>query len=157
VKEDAVELFHDPPEVFRVTLAPERARLLARPVWAAPLSQPGRYLSLLDEKGEEIVMLRELEELGKESRAALELELHRRYLTALVERIYAVDPEHGATYFAVRTNRGDREFVMQQLHDNALWFTPTHLLLIDVDGNRFEVPDTRKLDEKSRTMLRAVV
>jgi hypothetical protein len=152
-----VQLFHDPPEVFRVTLSPERARLLARPTWAAPLSLPGQYLSLLDEKGDEIVMLKDLETLDQDSRAALELELRRRYLTAIIERINAIDPEHGATYFSVRTDRGDRDFVMQHLQDNALWFTPTHLLLIDVDGNRFEVPDLRQLDDKSRTLLRAVV
>ena len=78
-------------------------------------------------------------------------------LTATIEAIYAVDPEHGATYFSVRTDRGDREFVMQQLHDNVLWFTPTHLLLIDVDGNRFEIPDTGKLDAKGLSQLRAAL
>ena len=117
----------------------------------------GEYLSLVDEKGDEVHMLKGLESLDRDSRAALELELRRRYLTATIEEIYSVDPEHGATYFSVRTDRGDQEFVMQHLQDNALWFTPTHLLLIDVDGNRFEIPDTRKLDAKGLGLLRAAV
>jgi hypothetical protein len=151
-----VRLFHDPPETFRITLGPDRERLLAKPVWAAPLSHPGRFLSLLDEKGEELVMLKDPGALDESSRVALDLELHRRYLTAIVHKINSIDPEHGATYFTVTTDRGEREFVMQHLHDNALWFTPTHVLLIDVDGNRFEIPDTRKLDAHSQTLLRAI-
>jgi hypothetical protein len=152
-----LHLFHDPPEVFRVTLGPERERVLARPVWAAPLSHPGRYLSLVDEKGEELAMVKDPETLDEASQAALERELYRRYLTATVDRFLIVEPKHGATYFSVSTDRGERDFVMQHLHDNALWFSPTHVLLIDVDGNRFEIPDTQKLDHRSMTLLRSVI
>jgi hypothetical protein len=151
-----LRLFHDPPEVFRVTLGTGQERLAVKPVWAAPLSRPGRYLSLVNAKGEELAMIDDPGTLDKTSRAALHLELHRRYLTAIVERIDRIDPEHGTTYFAVQTDRGPRDFVMQHIHDNALWFSPTHVLLIDVDGNRFEIPATGKLDPRSINLLRSI-
>ncbi len=152
-----LKLFHDPPEMFRATLTDARQRILVKPVWAAPLSHPDKYLALLDEKGEEVIMIADPATLDADSRAALDLELGRRYLTATIERVLTIDPEHGATYFSVQTARGPRDFVMQHLQDNALWFTPTHILLIDVDGNRYEIPDTRKLDPASLKMLRAAL
>ena len=147
-----IKLFHHG-HYFGVGTA-ERTCLSAKPVWAAPLSYPGRYLSLLDEAGEEIAMVDDPKTLSAESRTALEEELHRRYLTATIARIRQIDPQHGATYFTVETDRGDRTFVVQQLHDNAVWFSQTRLLLVDVDGNRFEIADVNRLDDASRALIR---
>jgi hypothetical protein len=118
------------------------------------LSQPGRYLALLDSSGEPLTMVEDPAALAPESRTALEEELRRRYLTAFVSRILEVDPQHGATYFTVETDRGERKFVVQQLQDNAVWFGTTRLLLVDVDGNRFEVPDVNNLDMASQALIR---
>jgi hypothetical protein len=57
----------------------------------------------------------------------------------------------------VETERGTREFVTQSLQENAQWLSDRHLLLIDVDGNRFELTDTPRLDEQSRKLLFTVV
>ena len=80
--------------------------------------------------------------LPPESLAAAKEELRRRYLTATVRAITHAKQEFGATYWSVQTDRGDRDFVTQNLQENAVWLSPTHLLLLDVDGNRFEVTDT---------------
>ena len=69
-KDDAVKLFHHG-QYFRVSTS-ERTCLSAKPVWAAPLSRPGKYLALLDEAGEQIVMVEDPESLPAESQAALE-------------------------------------------------------------------------------------
>ena len=136
----------------------DRSYVTVRPAWAAPLSRPGTFLALLDGKGEEIVMLEEPEkELDGGSWQAVQEELRRRYLTATVEAIRGAKEEFGVTYWSVETDRGQRDFVMTSLHENALWFSGTHLLLIDVDGNRFEILETEKLDARSRGFLELIL
>jgi hypothetical protein len=153
---EQLHLFHEPKDRLRLT-ATDRSFVTVKPVWSAPLSHPQQYLSLLNGKGEEIVLIPSLDSLARESRTAVEMELAKRYLTAQVQRILEAKTEFGATYWTVETERGTREFVTQSLQENAQWLSAQHLLLIDVDGNRFELPDIHALDDKSRQMLFAVV
>jgi len=160
-----LKLFYQPAERLRMAVTGregqdggDRSYVTVRPAWAAPLSRPGKFLALLDEKGEEIVMLEEPErELDEPSWQAVQEELRRRYLTATVEAIRGAKEEFGVTYWSVETDRGARDFVMTSLHENALWFSGTHLLLIDVDGNRFEILETQKLDARSRGFLELIL
>lgn len=41
----------------------------------------------------------------------------------------------------------------QNLQENAVWLSDAHLLLLDVDGNRFEIPDVAQMDEASRRFI----
>jgi hypothetical protein len=151
-----LKLFYQPPERLRLT-TPDRSYLSITPVWAAPLSRPGRHLALVDEKGEEVVMLEGPQALAPESRAAVTEELRRRYLTAIVTRIVEARNEFGAQYWTFDTDRGVREAVTQNLQDNAIFFSETRILLLDVDANRFEFPDVRQLDPRSRKMLATIL
>jgi hypothetical protein len=152
-----IKIFYAPKERLRLTVGDEKSYLTVKPAWAAPLSYPNRYLSLLDEQGEEIVLLPDLSALPPESRTAVERELRQRYLTATVTAVTHAKQEYGATYWSVETDRGPREFVTQNLQENALWFSDTHLLLVDVDGNRFEIPDVAALDARSRAYVQAIL
>ena len=130
---------------------------MVKPVWAAPLSRTNQYLCLMDAKGNEIVMLKDPSSLPPDSWEAVQQELRRRYMTAQVRAITEARVEYGATYWSVDTNRGAREFVTQSLQENAQWLSAAHLLLIDVDGNRFEIPDVTKLDLRSRHFITAIL
>ena len=88
---------------------------------------------------------------------AAQQELRRRYLTAHVTEILNARVEYGATYWNADTDRGQREFVTQSLQENAQWLSATHLLLIDVDGNRFEIPDVSALDPRSQNFISEIL
>ncbi len=152
-----LKLFHSPKDRLRLTVGDEKSYHTVKPAWAAPLSRPRKFLVLLDGKGEEIVTLPDAECLPAESRAAVEYELRQRYLTSTVSAILHAKQEFGATYWSVTTERGERDFVTQSLQENALWFSDDHLLLIDVDGNRFEITSVSALDERSRAYIRAIL
>ena len=92
-----------------------------------------------------------------ESQIIAEEELRRRYLTARVEAITNVKTEFGATYWNVVTDKGERDFVVQSLSESCIWLSETHILLIDVDGNRFEIPDRTVLDAQSEERLASVL
>ena len=142
---------------LRVTIEGDRSHVAVKPVWAAPLSHPGRYLALLNEKNEEVVLIDDPAKLHPDCFAALRESLHRRYLTATVTRVDNANVVFGATYWHVQTDRGPRDFVTQNLQENAQWLSPTHLLLIDVDGNRFEILDVEALDPRSVGIVRTIL
>jgi hypothetical protein len=152
-----LKLFYQPKERLRLTVGNDRSYLTVKPVWAAPISRPERYLALLDGKGEEIVMIADPGALTRESRAAVERELRQRNLTATVTAVTHAKQEFGATYWSVETDRGARDFVTQNLQENALWFSETQLLLLDVDGNRFDIPDISTLDARSRAYIHSIL
>ena len=152
-----LKLFYEPKDRLRLTIGNDRSYHTVKPAWAAPLSRPNQYLALLDGKGSAIVTLPDPEVLPPESLAAAKEELRRRYLTATVRAVTHAKQEFGATYWSVQTDRGDRDFVTQNLQENAIWLSPTHLLLLDVDGNRFEITDTEALDPASRHSVATIL
>ncbi|MBV9865522.1 MAG: DUF1854 domain-containing protein [Abitibacteriaceae bacterium] len=152
-----IKIFYQPEARLRLTVKDDRSYLTVKPAWAAPLSRPDTYLTLLDSKGEEITMLPDPNVLAPESLAAVRQELHHRYLTAIVYKILSAKQEFGATYWHVATSRGDREFITQNLQENALWLSDDHLLLLDVDGNRFEIPVVSELDPRSRNIIHDIL
>jgi hypothetical protein len=153
----SLHIFFHPADRLRVTIAGDRSYPTVKPVWASPIKFPGQYLALLDAKDNEIVTVKDPKTLSPESWAAVETELKRRYLTSTVLSIERAKVEFGATYWHVTTNRGEKDFVTQSLQENAQWMGESHLLLIDVDGNRFEIPDIDALDARSRQILDSVV
>ncbi len=153
-----VRVYHDSlHERLRLTVADDRSYITVKPVWSAPLTRPKQYLALLDGKGNEIIMLKDPAVLDRDSWGAVQLELRSRYLTATVQRIVSARQEFGASYWTVETDRGNREFVTQNLQENAQWLSDTHLLLVDVDGNRFEITNTDLLDDHSHKRLYNIV
>jgi len=152
-----LRLFCEPEDRLRLTVGDDRSYPTVRAVWASPMSRPGRFLSLLDGKGDEIALVEDPEALPRESLKAVRRELRLRYLTGAVRRVLSCRQEFGTTYWRVDTDRGVRDFVTQSLQENAQWLSDTHLVLVDVDGNRFDVPDIGRLDAQSRKLLHAVL
>ncbi len=153
----SLQIFYHPKDRLRLTVQEDRSYITVKPVWCAPLTRPGKHLALLNGKGEEIVSISDPDDLNDSSKAAAMEELHRRYLTATIHKITHAKSEFGAGYWHVITDRGERDFVTQSLQENAQWLGPNHLLLLDVDGNRFEILDTEDLDAKSRTFMEAMI
>jgi hypothetical protein len=144
-----LNVFHGPKGRLCATVEGDRSHVGLKPVWAAPLTHPNRYLALLNSKNEEVAMIVDPTDLREDCLSAIQVELSRRYLTATVTKVQKANVEFGATYWHVETDRGKRDFVTQNLQENAQWLSPKHLLLIDVDGNRFEIPDVSALDPRS--------
>ncbi len=152
-----MELFYAPEGRLRLTVE-NRSYITVVPAWAAPLSYPNQFLSFMDGEGHEICMFKDPQaELDPELWRIAKQELDRRYLNGVIHRILTIKTEFGSTYWTVVTDKGEREFITQSLQENAQWLSPTYLLVIDVDGNRFEIPDTTALDERSRQMLSTAV
>jgi hypothetical protein len=152
-----VRLFREPAWRLRLTIDADRSYTRVKIVRAAPLSHPDRYICLLDAKDEEVCMVPDMKDLDADMRQIVQQELARRYLTSTIESIVSIRNEFGTSYWDVETNRGRREFVVQNVAENAQWLGDHRLLLVDVDGNRFEVPDLNGLDKKSLSLVEMVL
>lgn len=151
-----LNLFYHPAGVPRLTVGDDRSYRVVKLYQAWPLSEPGRHVSLQDEKGEEIVLLESLAGLRPSSREVAEEELRRRYMTARVEAVLDIRTEFGVTYWHVRTDRGERDFVVQSLNESCVWLEDGHVLIADVDGTRFEIAGMDRMDPESRRWLALV-
>ena len=153
----AIRLFREPAWRLRMTIEGDRSYTRVKVVRAAPLSEPDRYICFLDVKDEAICMIKDLEELRPENHEIVREELDMRYLTAYVSRVTHLRNEYGVSYWEVETDRGRREFVAKNVAENAQWLGDRRLFILDVDGNRFEFSDLRKLDKKSQAFIDVVL
>ena len=153
----SLRVFRSPPWQARLTVEGVVSFPVVKPVRAAPLTEPARYISFLDVRSEEICMVNDLADLDEDSRRVVEEELAAHYLTAIIERIDSARNEFGTSYWDVQTDRGARDFVVQNAAENARWLGSDRLLLLDVDGNRFEIPNINHLDKRSIGFVRRVL
>ena len=152
-----LHLFYNPPGTLRLTVGDGYSFPTVRLYQSAPLSNPGKFLAFQDGKGEEIALVPAIDDLPDDTRQTAHEELRRRYLTSRVESITGVKTEFGVTYWNVITDRGPRDFVIQSLSESCVWLSESHIMLIDVDGNRFEIPDRYGMDAASRARLEDVL
>ncbi|MDE2999285.1 MAG: DUF1854 domain-containing protein [Gemmatimonadota bacterium] len=152
-----IRLFREPAWRLRMTIEGDRSYLMVKIVRAVPLSEPERYICFLDANDEVICMVDDVRELPAAYRAIVREELARRYMTSQIQRVRSIRSEYGVSYWEVATDRGPREFVVKNVGEDARWLDEKRVLILDVDGNRFEVADLGALDKKSRGLVETVL
>ena len=141
----------------RLEIVGDRCYLSVDIARSFPIDQQDRYLFIrnaLDEERPEIGMIVDPAELDPESRLVVEQELYRRYFVPRILRIVRLKEEFGVLNFDVETDRGPREFSVRNPQENLREIGDERMLIIDIDGCRYEIPDLRQVDRKSATILR---
>ena len=136
-----------------LTIADERTILRAKVLRLFPLTSPGKYFSVYDGSNKEVGMLRNIEDFDAESRAALEADLARRYFLPVICRIINCRERFESVEWEVETDRGITHFTTRLSRQEALQPAPGRYILVDVDGNRYDIPDCTRLDTRSRELL----
>jgi hypothetical protein len=120
-----------------------------------PLTEPDGWIAVLDGEGNETGILLDLAGLAADSRAAAEEELQRRYLVPQIVRILACKTlRHGLIRWTVETDKGEATFITRHLREQIKEPAPTRLTLLDIEGNRYDIPHIAALDPDSRLLLR---
>lgn len=113
-----------------------------------PFTDPDSYISIRepDEKAREIGVVKNLnKDVTKETREMLKEQLRLRYFTPVINKIIHIKNEYGFAYFNVLTNHGACRFTIHMGGDSVINLSDTRLLITDLDGNRFEIPDITRL------------
>ena len=107
------------------------------------------FISVLDDDQNEIGIVRNVSLFEGDARAMLENELEKRYYSPIVRRISSMKERYGFSYWKVETDEGEMSFTLHDTFKSIIRVGANRVLLMDVNGNRFEIPDVRELDRKS--------
>ena len=125
-----------------------------------PLSDPDRYISVRETdpgKGKEQGLLRNWRRLDRESLELVEAELERRYLHPVLLSILSLKDHGGVAICEIETDRGRREVTLRDTRDNVVYLKGSRVLITDAEGNRYDLPDSTKLDPRSATLLARIL
>ena len=92
-------------------------------------------------------------DITPETRAMLEEQMDIRYFTPIITKIHSIKDEYGHAYFDVETEQGPCKFVIYMNSSSVVNLSDVRLLITDLDGNRFEIPDFTRLSAKELKML----
>ena len=113
-----------------------------------PLSAEDEFVSVRDDDGTEIGILRTLDDLDRRTLQLITDELDSRYFTPSIRKIISLKEEFGYTYWEVDTDAGPCRFTAQVGKNAARRLEDGSLVIADVDNNRFELPDYLELEAK---------
>lgn len=117
-----------------------------------PLTAPNEFISFFDEHENFLGLVRDLRRLDRDAQKLIEEVMDRRYFMPRIRRIVSLEIRGGVTSWVVETDRGERTFDVRD-RDDLRPLPPYRLVIGDVDGNRYEIPDYTALDEDSRYLL----
>jgi hypothetical protein len=136
-----------------VTLPDGSTRVGVLPVRCFPFTAAGRDISLTDPAGREVACVASPDHLDPDSRAVLLEELARRELIPDIRRILSISQTSPKTTWEVDTDRGQSRFVIPG-EDSVRQLDSESVVITDETGLRYRVPSLRKLDGRSRKLLR---
>ena len=116
---------------------------------AFPFDRPNEFVSVTDKESKEYGIIKNIEDLGQESREIINAELSRKYFCPVISKINSCKERFGYSYWEVESNYGALSFAMHDTFRNIIKVSESRIVLNDVDGNRYELPDVLALDRKS--------
>jgi ATP-binding cassette subfamily B protein len=122
-----------------------------------PATNPGDYISLRvwnrDGDEQEIGILRHLDQWPAAAQRLIRDALNRRYYLQSIEGVDAIRVELGHLHVAARTVHGPRKFTMRWAQSQVQDFGERGKVLLDLDDNRFLVPDVQTLPPRERELF----
>ncbi len=119
-----------------------------------PFSHESMYITLLNSEEREVGFVRDLGELDKNSRAALEECFREYYMIPKILRVIASEDKFGSLKWTVETDRGQIQFRIQNRNSDIKILRGSHRVIVrDSNDNRYEIPDYTALDPHSTRLL----
>lgn len=114
-----------------------------------PFELQWEFISVMNAEEQEIGIIRNLELFDEENCALLKEELRRRYYSPVIDKIYSLKERYGFSYWRVHTTEGDMSFTLRDTFRSIIRAGNDRVVIMDVNGNRFEIPDVNDIDKKS--------
>jgi len=124
-----------------------------------PVTAPNEFLSVREPdtrkkgRGSEIGMIRDLSVFDKDTVAIINAELDLRYFTPEIKKITAAKEKFGYCYWEADTSAGHVAFVLNNPFGNIRKLEDGRILIADMDGNCFLIPDPEALDRQSYKVI----
>jgi len=121
--------------------------------WAFPLTNPHDFVIVSNEKRGFVGLLRNYKRLPPDSLTILEEELAENYFLPRITKIEDIEEQFGILAWKVQTDKGPRRFEVESRSRDIRWLNDQHVVITDVDGNRYEILDMKSMDAHSRELL----
>lgn len=118
-----------------------------------PITGGDRYITLLNEAKEEVAIIRDLNTLMPESQKAVRHALERCYLVPKISAFTSIHEKGGKLSVSVQTDHGPCTFEVRNYSQSIKTLYDGRVLICDTNDNRYEIPDIRTIDRKSRNGL----
>ena len=145
---------------LHVTVKDERIYGGVYAAYAFPVAHSNQYISLvhvIGEREKEIGVIRELDEFPAAQVELVRNALKRRYFIHIITRIRRVGWKYGMVALDVDTDKGPASFMIRWRNDRAVDYGRRGKVLIDLDENRYLIPNLDKLSPKERSDFVRVV
>lgn len=119
-----------------------------------PVSGMMKYISLLDESGKEIAIIRDIDVLFPESAQAVRECLEAYYIVPKIKRLLGRVEKYGNISWTVETDRGVHTFEILNTSTDIKTLYDGRILVRDSNDNRYEISDVKKLDKESLGFLK---
>ena len=114
-----------------------------------PFELEWEFISVMDEHQQEVGIIKSTSLFAGECEDLLRIELSRRYYAPVIDKIINVKERYGFSYWRVHTAEGNVNFTLHDTYRSIIRATGGRVVLLDVNGNRFEIPNVESLDRKS--------
>lgn len=118
-----------------------------------PYTLKEEYICVQNLENEEIGIIRNLNDLDESSRNTCKKELESRYYCPCITAVKSIKERMGHFYFETTIDGKDKNFTVRDLTRNLRFSSENTLLIFDVDGNRYVIPEYEKIEQKSRRLL----
>lgn len=124
-----------------------------------PVTAPDEFLSVREPdsrkkgRGAEIGMIRNINVFDKATIDLLNAELELRYFTPEIKKITAAKEKFGYCYWEADTSAGHVSFVLNNPFSNIRKLEDGRILIADMDGNCFLIPNPEALDRQSYKVI----
>ena len=118
-----------------------------------PYSLTDEYICVHDLDDNEIGIIRDLKELDTNSKENAEKELENRYYCPTVTAVKSVKERMGHFYFQTVVDGKEKNFTVRDITRNMRFASDDTLLIFDMDGNRYIIPEFEKIESKSKRLL----
>lgn len=152
----AVRLAKERPGWLLLTLEDSSEPVRVQPARNFPLTDPDHYISLLGEDDLDMGLILDPKQLEPKSRRVLRRLLDHIYFLPVILKIKEITEEFGVMKWEVETSKGPRTFEVRGRDDVRL-VTQGHVLVRDIDGNRYHIPSLGKMDPASKLLLEATL
>jgi len=120
---------------------------------AFPFDMPYEYISVLDKDKKEIGFIRSVTDFDEAEQKLLRDELDTKYYTPVIKKILSVKERYGFSFWKTECEFGEKAFTLQDTFRSIIKASTAdgkeRIFIVDVDGNRYEIPDVEALDRQS--------
>ena len=116
---------------------------------AFPFDRPDEIISVQQEDGFEIGIIRNINDFDEDTVKILNESLDNKYYIPEITKILSAKDRFGFVYFKCETDSGLCDFVVKNPFGSMIRLSESRIILIDIDGNRYSVKNTNALDRKS--------